>query len=941
VRGDAALVLGAALAGIGAFVVRGRLARGAAALLLAFAAGALSLTTRLDAAARIRPAVPREATLEGRLRAVQQISGATRFDLVDLIEVEPRPGVLGGGLRVTAGLSELAPTLAEALPGARLRMRVRVRPPGALRNPGRRAPLRTLERAGIGAPGRLAHPALVVRLPEREGLRPLLWLHRLRRVRAEQLAATGRGGALLRALALGDRAGLSESAREAFARLGLAHLLAVSGLHLTLIAGCVYAAARFAFSRSAVWCARWDTRIAAAWTAGVAALFYALLAGWGVPVQRAWVVVVGILLALTAGRSRLWLQPLAGAAIVVLLVEPGALFTPGAQLSFAAAAALTGYARREIAPRHDPGGSGFARALSTSAVAIAATAPLAALHLGRAAPLALLANLAAIPWTALVLLPAAFLSVLCAGAVGWPGAMATLAGAEWIARATLQAVEWVAEMLPLGARGAAPAAGWLAAAGLLGLVALLAHGTWARVLAALALSALLAWAPPAAVAPGPPRFAALDVGQGDAFLVQGATGAVLVDAGTALPDGVDLGRRAVVPALRALGVRRLDLLIATHADLDHRGGIAAVLAAVPVAELWLPHGGLGDAGFEPVLEAAARSRVPVRERGRGSSPHVAGDLRVVPLWPPPGAGSASRNDRSLVIRVELNDARVLLPGDIDARAERALVESGADLRADVLALPHHGSDTSSSRAFLRAVCASVAVASAPCWGRFDMPHPGVLERAREAGLAVWWTGRDGAVLVALGPRLAAASVAPPRGHCRTAQAARPGGQRSAGDLQHLALIGREIGEHAHGAAARAVRVGQGSGAAALEQRVQQRAQRIQRAAGLGRQAAHVEAVAAQAQDAQQPAAAVVPVGDQVDQDHRLGRQPVHRADADRLQLGKAHVAAPAAVLLELDAVWAQRQRRHLEDLHLLEARLARGGVQGDFVDTDERRFGHR
>jgi competence protein ComEC len=918
VRGDAALVLGAAVAGVGAFVVRGRLARCAAALLLAFAAGALSLATRLEAAARIRPVAPREATLEGVLRVVQQVHGATRFDLVDLVEVEPRPAVLGGGLRVIAEPSEIAPALAEALPGARLRMRVRARPPGVLRNPGRRGSSRTLERAGIGARGRLAHPGLVVRLPEREGLRPLRWLHGLRRVRAEQLAALGEGGALLRALALGDRGALSEQARAAFAGLGLAHLLAVSGLHLTLMAGCVYAVARWLFSRSATWCARRDTRIAAAWTAGAAALFYALLAGWGVPVQRAWVVVTSVLLALTAGRSRLWLQPLSGAAIAVLLVEPGALFAPGAQLSFSAAAALTWSARREAARANAVGNSWLARALSTSAVAIAATAPLAALHLGRAAPLALLVNLAAIPWTGLVLLPVALLSVLCAAALGWPGAAAALAGAEWIARGTLQTVGWLAEWLPLGERATAPAGGWLAVAALLGFAAVLARSTGIRVLVTLTLGGLLAWAPAAGVAPGPPRFVALDVGQGDAFLVQGASGAVLVDAGTALPDGVDLGRRTVVPALHALGVQRLDVLVATHADLDHRGGIPAVLNAVPVAELWLPYGGRHDAAFATLLAAAARAGVPVRERGRGSPPHVAGDLRVVSLWPPPGTVGHSRNDRSLVLRVERDGVRVLLPGDIDARAERALVDSAADLRADVLVLPHHGSDTSSSRAFLHAVGASVAVASAPCWGRFGMPHAGVLERAQEAGLAVWWTGRDGAVLVALGPRLAVASVARPRGHCATTRAARTAGRRSALDLQHLALVRREIGKHAHGAAARAIRVGQGRGAAALEQRVQQPAQRIHRIPGFGDQAVHVEAIAADAQDAQRPAAVVVPVGDQVDQDHGLGRQSLHGADADCLELGEVHVAAATAVLLELDAVCTERQRLHLDGLHLLE-----------------------
>jgi competence protein ComEC len=300
---------------------------------------------------------------------------------------------------------------------------------------------------------------------------------------------------------------------------------------------------------------------------------------------------------------------------------------------------------------------------------------------------------------------------------------------------------------------------------LLGFGAVRARSTRTRIAGALAVSGLLAVAPPATVLPEPPRLVALDVGQGDALLVQGEPGAVLVDAGTAIPDGIDLGRRTVVPALRALGVRRIDLLVASHADLDHRGGIPAVLGALPVGEVWIPPDGRGDVAFAPVLAAAAAAGVPVRERGRGSAPLRAGELRVTALWPPFATARASRNDRSLVVRVDVGRRRVLLPGDIETSAEHVLIASGADLRADALVLPHHGSRTSSSAAFLRAVDASVAIASAPCWGRFGMPHADVLERARAAGHPVWWTGRDGAVLVALGPRLAAVSFAAPQTGC--------------------------------------------------------------------------------------------------------------------------------------------------------------------------------
>ena len=255
----------------------------------------------------------------------------------------------------------------------------------------------------------------------------------------------------------------------------------------------------------------------------------------------------------------------------------------------------------------------------------------------------------------------------------------------------------------------------------------------------------------------PKRPTLLDVGQGDAAVVQGRTAALLIDAGTAVPGGADLGESVVLPALRALGVGRLDLVVASHGDLDHRGGLPAVLRAWPVEELWLPAGGLADPAFEEAIAAARARGVRVEERGAGFAPVRLGDLRVAPVWPPPpdtaeGRG-AGRNDRSLTVRVEIAGHALLFPGDLESGAESRLVASGAPLRSDVLKLPHHGSRSSSSPHFLEAVDGAVAVVSAPRFSRFGMPHPEVVARASADGYAVWWTGRDGAVLIGLDPLL--------------------------------------------------------------------------------------------------------------------------------------------------------------------------------------------
>jgi competence protein ComEC len=209
-----------------------------------------------------------------------------------------------------------------------------------------------------------------------------------------------------------------------------------------------------------------------------------------------------------------------------------------------------------------------------------------------------------------------------------------------------------------------------------------------------------------------------------------------------------------VPALAALAVERLDVLIVSHGDLDHWGGAPAVLDAVSVGEIWVPHGAVADPALRPLWDAARAKRIPVVEKGADSPAAAVGDLRIEPLWPVPGAEQRSRNDRSLVVRIELAGHSILLPGDLEAGAELDLVSSGVDLESEVIALAHHGSRTSSTDRFLEAVGATVAIASAPCGGRFGMPHAEVLARARRGGLSVWWTGRDGAVMIGLGKPLA-------------------------------------------------------------------------------------------------------------------------------------------------------------------------------------------
>lgn len=706
-------------------------------------AGAMNLGFQLGAATRAASWAGQHGTAEATLTALERTHWGWRAQLADVVWLGGASERVPSSIRLSGEREvEGVASFGRHRVGDRVRAALRLRAIGGLRNPGRPDPRTAPERAGVGLSARLEHPALHVRIA---GGR-LAWLHDLRARLAGQLVAAGSGGPLLAALAVGERGQVPQEMRDAFAALGASHLLAVSGLHLGLVAVLSFAALRRGLVALPGWDQARDPRGFALLGASAVALIYALLSGWGVPVRRALVLIFALGVCVARGRATARLAPIWCAALWLLASEPHALFSAGAQLSFLASAALLlAAARAHEGVRLGP--------LAASATALAVTAPLAALHFGSRAPLALFANAALVPWTASVLLPVTLASSAML-ALGLPGDGLATAGAERLAAFTLRTVAWAAEHLPRAASAAPPSLAWIACSAVLGCLAVVARGRGGKICCALAVSLLLAAAPARRLGPEFPRVLFLDVGQGDAALIQSGDDAVLIDAGGRLPGGADLGQLAVVPALRALGVERLSLVVVSHADLDHRGGIPSVLEALPVEALWLPLGGIRDPAFSSLLRVTRRRGVAVSERGAGSAAFLGTELRISPLWPAAGF-SGSRNDRSLVVLAEVGGARILFTGDLEAAGEVALLTSGAGLRSDVLKLAHHGSRTSSSQAFLAAVAPHTVVAAAPCQSRFGMPHAEILTRVAAAGASLWWTGRDGAVWLRLGQEIAA------------------------------------------------------------------------------------------------------------------------------------------------------------------------------------------
>ncbi|MCE7031507.1 DNA internalization-related competence protein ComEC/Rec2 [Lysobacter sp. GX 14042] len=602
---------------------------------------------------------------------------------------------------------------------------LRLRPPGGLRNPGGQDNEKHALARRISGTGYVREPDAARPLSPPRGLQA--W----REAMADRMAAVVRGGGVrqVQALALGDTRGLADEDWRVLRATGLTHLIAISGFHVGLVAGF------FALLVRGLWwlCPACARRVPTPVAAGVAALFgatlYAAAAGFALPtVRTVLMIAVVAMLRLLRRRSGAF-ESLALAAILILLFDPLAVLGAGFWLSFAGVAWLVWCLPRA-------GRQPLRDLLGAQGVATVGLLPLTVLLFNQASLAGPLANLVAIPWWSLVVVPLSLLGTglewLAPGSGGWAWRLA-----EWCF-----AVSW-----PLFERMAAsPLALWwlpephwaavpLALAGAFWL--LLPRGLPGRGLALLLWLPLL-WPDRNLPAHGEADLHLLDVGQGLSVVVRTAEHAVLYDTGPAVPEGFDAGERVVLPALHALGVRRLERVVVSHADGDHAGGLTAVMAGMPVARLEAPDG----AGIEGADPCEAGRQWELDGVGFGY------------LHPPPHFPYLG-NDASCVLRITTVHGSVLLPGDIGEVIERRLAGQQAPggrslAAAEVVVVAHHGSRSSSDPEFVAATGARHALVSAGHGNLFGHPRPEVVERWSQAGAGVTSSADGGAVHVRLG-----------------------------------------------------------------------------------------------------------------------------------------------------------------------------------------------
>lgn len=570
------------------------------------------------------------------------------------------------------------------------------------------------------------------------------------------------------ALVVGDQRAIDQSDWQVFNRTGISHLVSISGLHITMIAGLVAWIASSLWRRS-FFVRGWQLPLrlpaqkVAALAGVLAALLYVLLAGFGVPAQRTLYMLCVVALAAWTDRLASVTYVLALAAGVVVLVDPWCVMWPGFWLSFGAVALIlyatvgrTAIHKQAASPdapdnetrrgrpltRHQRLGQILHAAVITQYAVTLGLVPLTMLLFAQVSLVSPLANAIAIPVVSLLVTPLSLAGGLLPDPVGTP----LLQAAHAVMAALAALLHWFsAGRLAVWSAPSPPP--WLFVLAFAGTLWLLAPRGWpSRWLGLLTWAPLLA-AVPDSPPPGTVRIVAFDVGQGMAVLVETAGRRLLYDTGPAYGPDSNAGSRIIVPYLRDRGIDRLDGVIVSHGDADHVGGARAVLEGVRTD--WLLSSLPGD---HPVLAVA-----PHHLRCAAGQAWTWNGVHFEMLHPLPasyGDTALKTNALSCTLRIAAPGGTVLLAGDIEAAQEAELLaREGPRLRADVLLVPHHGSGTSSTSAFLAAVQPSVAIFQVGYRNRYRHPKAAVFERYGELGVRRLRTDASGAVTVGIGPHI--------------------------------------------------------------------------------------------------------------------------------------------------------------------------------------------
>jgi len=533
---------------------------------------------------------------------------------------------------------------------------------------------------------------------------------------------------VLAALTIGDQSSISSAQWQVFTRTGVNHLMSISGLHITMLAGLAFALVYRAWKRSVRLTLRLPARKAAAVIGLLVALAYTLLSGFSVPAQRTVYMLATVAFSLFLSRSVAASQILAAALLVVVLLDPWAVLSPGFWLSFGAVGLILYVSANHIARPHWLVEYGRVQ----WAMMIGLIPPLLAMfqQISLVSPVA---NAFAIPLVEFVVVPITLLGALIP--FDWILQLAHFS--MWLC---MVALEWLNQLPDAVWTQHAPPA-WTILLGMAGVLwCLLPRGfpaRWLGLLMALPMFLILPAQPP----PGILHMVIFDVGQGMATVAQTRSHALLDDTGPGYSGEADSGNRILVPSLRAQGIAQLDELILTHDDTDHTGGALSVMQAMPIDLL---SSSLPD--DSPILLQSNNHR-----RCADGQNWDWDGIRFEVIHPAVASyaeDKVSKNNRGCTLRISVGKHSVLLAADIEKASEARLLQLHPDkLPSTLLLVPHHGSKTSSTQAFVDAVHPRYAVFAAGYRNKFGHPKAEVVERYRAAGSELLRSDEDGAIVI--------------------------------------------------------------------------------------------------------------------------------------------------------------------------------------------------
>ncbi|HEY7986702.1 MAG TPA: DNA internalization-related competence protein ComEC/Rec2 [Methylophilaceae bacterium] len=564
--------------------------------------------------------------------------------------------------------------------------------------------------------------------------RPAYWVEHVREKLRDHMQQVLQGkpyASTLLALAIGDDSGISRHDWQVYRRTGVTHLMSISGLHITMISGLIFALTQALWRRSKYLPLRLPARKAAVVAGMLTALAYTLIAGFGVPAQRTVYMLAVVAAALWSGRNVSFSLVLAWALVVTVLLDPWAVNEAGFWLSFGAVAVIVYASGSRLERPH-----WLREALNTQWAVTLGLMPLLLVLFQQSSLVAPLANAFAIPMISLLITPLTLL-----------GAVLPF---DFILLAAHQLMQWCMYLLqplsdlPDAVWQQAIPPWWALIFAMLGtLWILLPRGFSARWLG-LIYCAPLFLVVPETPAIGSMKIAVLDVGQGLSVVVQTAHHALLYDTGPSYSADADSGNRIIVPYLRAAGISHLDGMMVTHNDNDHSGGAISVLQEVPVG--WFASSLPADHAIVAVAPQPRRCYAGQQWQWDGVSFEM-----LHPTWQSYDIEKLKDNDRGCVLKVTSRFGTLLLPADIESPSEQMLVETQPDaLIADVLVVPHHGSKTSSTPDFIAHVHPLIAIFTTGYRNRFGHPKPEIVERYKDSGSRMYRSDQDGAILLDFG-----------------------------------------------------------------------------------------------------------------------------------------------------------------------------------------------